>query len=63
MEGGENMSIDSLLNGGVQEISFSIGLIYMGLLYFLPEKLAKKIEPLGKFLQFLAKTPGGIKKK
>ena len=52
--------MDFLFDGKIQEISISIGLIYMGLLYFLPPKIAKKIEPLGKLLQFLAKTPGGL---
>ena len=47
----------------IKQISMAAGLIYMGLLYFLPPKIARKIEPLGKLLQFLAGTPGGAKRK
>ena len=46
----------------IKQVGVAAGLIYMGLLYFLPKKLAKKIEPLGRFLQFLAGTPGGFKR-
>ena len=55
--------MDFLFSGEVKEISIALGFIYMGLIYFLPPKIAKKIEPIGKLLQFLAKTPGGLKSK
>jgi len=47
----------------LQTAVISASLIYMGVLYFLPPKLAKKLEPLGKLLQLLAGSPGGAKLK
>jgi hypothetical protein len=47
----------------VKEIAVAASFVYVGLLYFLPPKVAKKIEPLGRFLQFLAGTPTGAKRK
>lgn len=47
----------------IQTIAIGAGFIYAGLLYFLPPKIAKKIEPLGRLLGFLAGSPGGVKAK
>ena len=57
------MDLDFLMNGEAKQISIALGLIYLGVLYFLPEKAAKKIEPIGKLLGFLAGSPGGFKAK
>lgn len=37
--------------------------VYNILMYTLPEKHAKKLKPIGRWLKFLANTPGGLKRK
>ena len=55
--------MEKIMEFNITEIATALGFIYLGLLYFLPPEYAKKLEPLGKFLQFLAKTPKGFKNK
>ena len=51
------------MNKETLEILGAIALIYQGLMYFLPEKHAKKLKPIGRWLKFLCGTPGGFKRK
>jgi hypothetical protein len=40
-----------------------LSIVYPAMVYILPPKYAKKLKPVGDMLEFLAGTPGGLRKK
>lgn len=46
---------------GIAAIITGMSLLWPGLMFFLPKDLAQKLKPVGKFLNAIANTPGGIK--
>lgn len=58
----ENLDIQKIMIQ-IPAIAGALYSIYGGLIFILPPEYAKKLKPIGKLLNFLANTPGGVQTK